>query len=136
MLVWTYLILKLAQEASSCCLSFKLFVLFYTPKGRHKAIALPICTECPSVHSHWVLNKPPIVIEKFGVFMHRGIAECRVPFWCPYNLDLCPQFFNKSVQSLSPTFLGRDLKCGMWMHLWMAGCHIPFLSQYGIDIDF
>ena len=30
--------------------------------------------------------------SQFGVWMHLVFVECRVPFWCYCELDLCPQF--------------------------------------------
>ena len=39
--------------------------------------------------------------SKFGVCMHLGMAECRVPFSGHCDLDLCPCFKNYCVRSIS-----------------------------------
>ena len=54
---------------------------------------------CPVHISYilWVRN------SKFGVWIHLGMAECRVPFsgHCDLDLDLWPSFYNNHVRSIS-----------------------------------
>ena len=42
---------------------------------------------------------------KFGVWMHLGMTEFRVPFSGHCNLDLLPSFENNRVQSIYPILL-------------------------------
>ena len=39
--------------------------------------------------------------SKFGVWIHLGMAECRVPFSGHCDLDLWPSFYNNRVRSIS-----------------------------------
>ena len=87
-----------------------LSIAFLCPQrnfGRHIVIALSVRPSvspsvplsCPVHISYilWVRN------SKFGVWIHFGMAECRIPFsgHCDLDLDLWPSFYNNHVRSIS-----------------------------------
>ena len=70
-----------------CYLMLYVPVNIFIPKfWRHIVITLSIPSVCPAlcpVHmSYILLGRNP----KFGVWMHLGIAECRVSFWVSVTL--------------------------------------------------
>ena len=53
--------------------------------------------------------------SKFGVWIHLGMAECRIPFSGHCDLDLWPSFYNNRVRSISHTLFEvgiSNLVCG------------------------
>ena len=80
--------------------------------------------------------------SKFAVWMHLGMAECRVPFSGHCDLDLGLSFIviTMSVRPAScPVHIsyiirGRNFKFDVWMHLGMAECRVPFLGHCDLDL--
>ena len=103
-------------------------VTFLCPQrnfGRHIVIALSVRPSVrPSVSPSVPLSCPVHISyilwgrnSKFGVWIHLGMAECRVPFsgHCDLDLDLWPSFYNNHVRSISLILFGvgiSNLVCG------------------------
>ena len=64
-----------------------------------QSVSLSVPLSCP-VHISYILWGRN---SKFGVWIHLGMAECRVPFsgHCDLDLDLWPSFTNYRVRSTS-----------------------------------
>ena len=100
--------------------------------GRHIVIALSVR---PSVRPSVLLSCPVNISyilwgrnSKFGVWMHLGMAECRVPFsgHCDINLDLWPSFKNNRVRSISLILFEvgiSNLVCGCILGWWSVAYH-------------
>ena len=102
---------------------FRCFLCPQRNFGRHIVIALSVRPSVPlscPVHISYILWGRN---SKFGVWIHLGMAECRVPFsgHCDLDLDLWPSFKNNRVRSISLI----NLKFEVWMHLWMTKCRVP-----------
>ena len=76
-----------------CDLDPDLWLSFYSNKMSVRPASCP-------VHISYILWGRN---SKFGVWMHLGMAECRVPFLghCDLDLDLWPSFQNNRVRSIS-----------------------------------
>ena len=107
--------------------------------GRHIVITLSVRPASCPVHISYILWGRNF---KFGVWMHLGMAECRVPFWghCDLNLWLSLYSNKMSVrpascpEHISYILWGRHSKFGVWMHLGMAECHVSFLGHCDLDL--
>ena len=94
-----------------CMTTFTLFLCPQRNFGRHIVIALSVLPSVsPSVSPSVPLSCPVHISyilwgrnSKFGVWIHLGMAECRVPFsgHCDLDLDLWPSFCNNRVRSIS-----------------------------------
>ena len=88
--------------------------------------------------------------SKFGVWMHLGMAECRIPFSGRSDLDLWLSFYsNHNVRpsvclSVHPSscpvhisyiLWGRNSKFDVWMHLGMAECRASFWGHCDLELD-
>ena len=83
--------------------------------------------------------------SKFGVWMHLGMGECRIPFSDYCDLDLWLSYYsNHNVRPsvrpascpvhISYILWGRNSKFDVWMHLGMGECRIPFSDYCDLDL--
>ena len=103
--------------------------------GRHIVIALSVRPASCPVHIFYILRGRN---SKFGVWMHLGMAECRIPFsgHCDLDLDLWLSFIVITmsvrpsdplrVQCISPLFFEvgiLNLICGCILGWWSVAYH-------------
>ena len=101
--------------------SFSSFLCPERNFGRHIVIALSVRPALCPVHISYILWGRN---SKFGVWMHLGMAECRVPFSGHCDLDLWLSFYSNNnsvrpsrfrVRCISPIFFEvgiPNLMCG------------------------
>ena len=59
------------------------------------------------------------------MWVHLGMAECRVPFSGRYDLDLGPSVKNNRARSISLIFFEVGFLFGVWTHLGMSKSRVP-----------
>ena len=90
---------------------------------------------CPVLISYIIWGRNP----KFSVWMHLGMAECRVPWkgHCDLDLDLWPSFQNTRVRSIFPIIFEVEIRnsvCACILHLRMAECCKPPLGHFDLNL--
>ena len=116
---------------------------FFMPQrnfGRHIVIPQSIRPASCLVYISYILWGRDF---KFGVWMHLGMAKCRVPFSGHCDLDLWLSFYSNKMSvrptscpvHISYTLWGRNSKFDTWMHLRMAECRVPILGHCDLDLD-